>query len=291
MRVFLSYPAKSTPSANELEAALQAEGLDVQSFFSDYQGDRSSIGDVNEWRQKTMDESNAILVLLTEHSYNSRGLAQEIVYAISQELPVIAVQIDQFVRVPFGLLNHDILDISALSLPEAAQRIKREVKAVSAAKEAEEGVQIADRIQAAAREVFEEDRPLARIFIAYSRKQRPIAKALSEMLAQRGQLHFWDAKIHAGASWRQTIQRALDDCTHLLVIWTQDAAESDEVEREVSYALAEGKVIIPILSQDIPKLPYHLHGFHYVVLAEDISTIEREIMSAIQSIPNEDIWQ
>jgi nucleoside 2-deoxyribosyltransferase len=291
VKLFLSYPAKSTPKASELEAALQADGVEALSFFSDYDGNRSDVPAVNEWRQAAMDSSDAVLVLLTEYSYHSRGLAQEIVYAISQGIPVIAVQLDAEVRVPFGLLNHEVLDVSEQDIADAAGQIKRETQRLLAAKAAEDSVRIGDEIQAAAREVFKEDRPMARIFIAYSRKQRSIAKALSEMLVRRGQLHFWDAKIHAGASWRQTIQRALDDCTHLLVIWTEDAAESNEVEREVSYALAEGKVIIPILSQDIPKLPYHLHGFHYVVLPEDVTTIEHEIMAAIESIPNEDIWQ
>ena len=131
----------------------------------------------------------------------------------------------------------------------------------------------------------------ARVFIAYSRKQREEAKMLYELLSKHGKAVFWDAKIHAGATWRQTIQKALDDATHVVVIWTIDAAESDEVEREVSYALSEGKVIIPILSKDIPKLPYHLHGFHYVILDENLSTIEHDIITAIESISNDDIWQ
>ncbi|MBC7869932.1 MAG: toll/interleukin-1 receptor domain-containing protein, partial [Chitinophagaceae bacterium] len=130
-----------------------------------------------------------------------------------------------------------------------------------------------------------------RIFLAYSRKQAIIAKELYELLVRRDKAVFYDAKIHAGATWRQTIQKALDDATHLVVIWTPDAAQSDEVEREVSYALAERKVIVPILSKEIPKLPYHLHGLHYIILKEDIKSLEAELLKAIgQHSDDEDIW-
>lgn len=92
--------------------------------------------------------------------------------------------------------------------------------------------------------------------------------------------------------WRQTIQKALDDTTHLVVLWTSEAASSDEVEREVSYALAERKVIVPILGKEVPKLPYHLHGLHYIVLEDDVSKLENELLKAIdEHAIDEDIWQ
>ena len=91
--------------------------------------------------------------------------------------------------------------------------------------------------------------------------------------------------------WRQTIQRALDDASHVVVLWTPDAAQSDEVEREVSYALAEKKVIIPLLSREIPKLPYHLYSLHYIVLDEDMEMIEAELLHAIAQFSEDDLWQ
>jgi hypothetical protein len=64
------------------------------------------------------------------------------------------------------------------------------------------------------------------------------------------------------------------------------------VEREVSYALAERKVIVPILSKEIPKLPYHLHGLHYIVLNDNLETIQAELLKAIgQFSEDEDLWK
>ena len=51
-------------------------------------------------------------------------------------------------------------------------------------------------------------------------------------------------------------------------------------------------MIVPILSKEIPKLPYHLHGLHYIVLEEDLSKIEVDLLKAIaQFSADEDIWQ
>ena len=78
----------------------------------------------------------------------------------------------------------------------------------------------------------------------------------------------------------------------MVVIWTTEAAQSNEVEREVSYALAEHKVIVPLLSKEIPKLPYHLHGLHYIVLQDDLAKIEEPLLDAIAKFADdEDIWQ
>jgi hypothetical protein len=72
-------------------------------------------------------------------------------------------------------------------------------------------------------------------------------------------------------------------------IFLNYAAENECV---AGYALAERKVIVPILSKEIPKLPYHLHGLHYIVLEDNLLAIEADLLKAIaQYSEDEDIWQ
>jgi hypothetical protein len=216
----------------------------------------------------------------------------EFIFALSNEIPILYVLTE-----PTEVIDDDIsrvLDISGNRLdgirvlveffahpPQIIRRIQAESDADDSAIDVQTretqrilGVNLPDRI-----------------FIAYSRKQRAIARDLHDLLISCGKAVFWDEKLKAGAVWRQMIQKALDDATHLIVIWTPDAAHSDEVEREVSYALAERKVIIPILSQEIPKLPYHLHGLHYVVLHDNIRTLEKALLAALdQFSPTDDLY-
>lgn len=291
MKVFLSYPARSEAVAREFTAALRQVGMEVWAFFDQFEGDRSDRTIVDSLLIKAIEQADVLVSLITPEAARSRGIANELAYARLGGIPVLPVLLHQEARIPFGLLNHDIVDVtthSQRSLLEAAQRVHEAADELLRQQDAKNKAKVS---QDTAEELFNEEHQLARIFIAYSRKQQSIAKALSEMLTRNGQLHFWDAKIHAGAAWRQTIQQALVDCTHLIVIWTLDAAKSDEVEREVSYALAKGKVIIPLLSVDTPELPYHLFGFQHVILKDDISAIEHDIMSAIRSISSDDIWQ
>jgi hypothetical protein len=49
---------------------------------------------------------------------------------------------------------------------------------------------------------------------------------------------------------------------------------------------------VPILSKEIPKLPYHLHGLHYIVLSDNLETIQADLMKAIaQYSEDEDLWR
>jgi hypothetical protein len=249
VKIFLSYPIQNLETARLITEELEKSGYKVWVFFNEvpkFNPDHSLKV------QEGIESADLILVLVS----------QEIIYAQYRNKPILPIMIEP-TKVPFSLLGTQYLDIS----DDLSGSYGRIIEAIRQLKFTQPAAQ--DQSQPLSAEELAQDRKriltssqVVRIFIAYSRHQQPLAKDLSEMLIKHGNAVFWDAKIKAGASWRQTIQKALDDATHVLVIWTHEAASSDEVEREVSYALAERKVIVPILSKEIPKLPYHLHGLH-----------------------------
>ena len=222
-----------------------------------------------------------------EESVAARSL---LLTALEAHKPILPILIERGGNLPAVLQGYNFVDVTK-GVGEATAQIK-EVLESHDANATTQKIHFDQEAIERERQHIALERPPDRIFIAYSRAQRSLAKELSDLLAQKGKAVFWDAKIKAGATWRQTIQKALDDATHVIVIWTPDAASSDEVEREVSYALAERKVIVPILSKEIPKLPYHLHGLHYIVLENDLQSIEAALVHAIaQHTQDEDIWQ
>ncbi len=50
-------------------------------------------------------------------------------------------------------------------------------------------------------------------------------------------------------------------------------------------------MIVPILSKEIPRLPYHLHGLHYIVLDDNLTAIEADLLKAIAQFSEDHIWQ
>lgn len=289
MRVFLSYPYQDEQKARGITKELQAAGFDVWTFFAkvpqgtDYASTQILI-------QNAIEETDIMLILTSSHTRRSRGIQREIVYAQNRGVQLLALIVDEgspFDLLPLNLLNADQFDLTQSDLKELVRLLKSQIT-----HNIPERPPVSESQLEQDRKRILSDVPMARIFIAYSHHQRHLAKDLAELLIGHGKAIFYDAKIKAGASWRQTIQRALDDATHVVVIWTPDAANSDEVEREVSYALAKGKVIVPILGKEIPELPYHLHGLHYIVLADNLAQIEGMLLKAIEQFSgDEDIWQ
>ena len=91
--------------------------------------------------------------------------------------------------------------------------------------------------------------PAHEVFISYSRADAgQFAVQLSEALGERGVRVWIDVKgIRAGANFRRAIEEALYRCTHMLIVLSPKAADSDEVMGEVNVALDDKKPVLPLL--------------------------------------------
>jgi hypothetical protein len=249
------------------------------------------IGGLN-WKsdtKKIIENSDLVMVIVSPQYFDNAVGAQEQELAIKQGVPIIYMQIQSIpvgIQFPEGIRFEPLLDLRNFDRSSWETPIIEFLKDWRKSGESDQPRETKE----IAHELALAELP-DRIFIAYSHKQKHLAQELDELLRTNGKAVFWDTKIKAGAVWRQTIQKALEDATHVIVIWTIDAASSDEVEREVSYALAKRKTIVPILSKDLPELPYHLYGLHYIVLEDDLKKIEAGLLAAIARTTDEDdLW-
>jgi TIR domain-containing protein len=296
LKIFLNYAPEDRSDADIITAGLTAAGHDVLR-------DTAGIAGGENWNREAgeaINQSDWFLVLVSPGYGRSIAAVRELKFALEYDKAVLLVLIKKVDPSSLILEGGNYIDISA----DVAGGVQQILKRVSTRQDVEKTAKPGLFGKA---DITEEDDTLqatgtvlnvpaalddgTRIFIAYSRKQRMTAQSLYELLVRNGKAVFYDAKIKAGATWRQTIQKALDDATHLVVIWTPEAAKSDEVEREVSYALSEHKIVVPLLSKEIPKLPYHLHGLHYIVLDDQLPKIEAHLLKAIDQVEaDKDIW-
>lgn len=95
----------------------------------------------------------------------------------------------------------------------------------------------------------------AQIFFSYARENSKFVLKLAKDLRMTG-ANIWldQLDIEVGDRWDQSIHEALKNCETLLVILTPESVNSQNVMDEVSYALEEGKQVMPILHSkcDIP---------------------------------------
>jgi TIR domain/Sel1 repeat len=88
-------------------------------------------------------------------------------------------------------------------------------------------------------------------FISYSRDDSEFALHLAQDLKAAGAFVWLDQlDIPAGHPWDNAIEDALSDAPQVLIVLSPSSARSDNVRNEISFALEQGKIIIPVLYMD-----------------------------------------
>jgi predicted nucleotide-binding protein len=80
------------------------------------------------------------------------------------------------------------------------------------------------------------------VFISYSRKDKPIAKALADDLAAAGVPVWWDRDIYPGDDFHNAIVKALDEAQAVIVIWSEHSVASRWVRDEARRADRQNKL-------------------------------------------------
>lgn len=84
------------------------------------------------------------------------------------------------------------------------------------------------------------------VFISYAREDRPRIEPFVQFMQSRGVDVWFDDRIAGGDQPFEAIANALRDSSFVLLFWSEAAAGSSFVQREVMYADKLGKRIVPI---------------------------------------------
>jgi hypothetical protein len=101
-------------------------------------------------------------------------------------------------------------------------------------------------------------------FISYSRTDSKFANFLESELQRRGYSLWRDqTDIIAGQNWEKMINRAIEICSHFIIILSPNSINSQEVKRELSVAINLSRPIIPILIADC-EIPSEISRINYI---------------------------
>ncbi len=106
------------------------------------------------------------------------------------------------------------------------------------------------------------------VFISYSHKDAQVADAICHHLEEAG-IRCWYAprNIGPGAEWADAIIEALEECSIVVLVFTDFSNASRQVQREVDTAVTLGKTIIPFkCTQTDPtgSMRYYLSTLHWL---------------------------
>jgi hypothetical protein len=118
------------------------------------------------------------------------------------------------------------------------------------------------------------------VFICYAREDAEFALRLARALQARGVAVWIDQwSIPKGADWDRAIDDALYACSHVLIVLSPEAVESNEVRAELRTAFDENKRVVPVLHRPA-RVPRRLRLLQLV----DLSAREPDDDSALTEV-------
>jgi hypothetical protein len=119
--------------------------------------------------------------------------------------------------------------------------------------------------------------------INYAPEDEAFALRLYENLHNAGQTAWIDRHdVRQDEHWHQAINRALQTCTHMLLVWTKNAESSREIESEWVYFMSQGKPIILILNDHHP-VHYSLERYMALDFTRDQAGALRRLLNQLHA--------
>jgi len=105
------------------------------------------------------------------------------------------------------------------------------------------------------------------VFLSYSSASQPWVRKFTDALTASGITAWFDAhEILPGERWRDQIERALRQSRVLIMVLTPESIQRPWTFFELGAALADGKRIVPVLSDDVDPadIPAVVRQFQFV---------------------------
>ena len=118
-------------------------------------------------------------------------------------------------------------------------------------------------------------------FFSYTRKDSEfVLKLAKELRAVGANLWLDQLDILGGQHWDSTVEKALKSCKGMIAVLSPESVASDNVMDEVSYALNEGKLVVPVLIRPC-NIPYRLQRLQYIDFTADYETGFTQLLRAL----------
>jgi len=122
------------------------------------------------------------------------------------------------------------------------------------------------------------------VFLCWSHGDSPTVFRDLELLAAHGINVWYDEGISAGSNWRGEIAKRIDGAARILFYVSRTALASDHCNREINYALDNGRAVVPVYLEQIeltPDLKIGLARVHALFRGTD-PHFERHLIEALQ---------
>ncbi|MDR0854600.1 MAG: toll/interleukin-1 receptor domain-containing protein [Clostridiales Family XIII bacterium] len=124
------------------------------------------------------------------------------------------------------------------------------------------------------------------VFISHNNSDKPIAREIALFLVAEG-INVWfdEWAVEQGDSITEKVSEGLKNCTHLLLLWSENAKESNWVKRELNASIPrivedQNIKLIPVLLDEM-ELPSLLADIRYIRYSEGTEQDRNDIIEAV----------
>ncbi|MGV1006401.1 MAG: TIR domain-containing protein [Candidatus Nanopelagicales bacterium] len=127
---------------------------------------------------------------------------------------------------------------------------------------------------------------LRKLFVSYARENRPYVDELVRHLDALGYETWVDTALRGGQSWWEEILRQISECDVFTAIVSKNSLNSVACKRELKWALALGKPVLPIAVERLPEaLPRHFSVRQIVDYSEPGQEAAFALAGALANLP------
>ena len=132
---------------------------------------------------------------------------------------------------------------------------------------------------------------MPQVFVSYARSDKRHVAKLVAALRKLGVEPWWDDDISPGASWEQTIEKALADSEAVIVCWSPASIASENVRSEARVARSRGRLVQVFLDSCDPPLFFgerqgiDLSGWNGSIRDSRIGRLKDALESATAGLP------
>ena len=134
---------------------------------------------------------------------------------------------------------------------------------------------------------------MADIFLSYAREDEARAAVVARVLGELGWSVFWDRRIIAGTSWDEVVERELQACRCVVVLWSAASIASRWVKTEARFALQRSTLVPANLDRSEPPLEFRflesaqLHTWLGATDDSEFSVLSEGIAQHVKPAPRE----
>jgi hypothetical protein len=127
-----------------------------------------------------------------------------------------------------------------------------------------------------------------KVFLSHSHRDEKIARVIRAELDKDG-FEVWDpdTNLSPGDNWALEIGKALEDAEVMVVLLSPAALASDQVKREIEYALGEIRLkgrLVPVVIRPVKEIPWILETLKVVRIDSDPERGSRRLAQELKRI-------